>query len=94
MHPFLAFTTLPSGHNQVNATRIRFNPDCRHYWMFKCYIGGRLYTIDKKNAMCNLGITDAGSIVRFTLRFRNPDGSIRLNVTLNSGTAYFALIQV
>ena len=59
--------------------------------MFKCKVGDKPLKIDKTNAMCNVWRCDNGSKVRFTLR-RNDSGGIRLNMTLNSGTAYFTMV--
>ena len=81
---------MPAGGSRSINKQIYVDEDQRHYWMFKCRVGNTPFRIDKNNAMCNVWRCDHGSKVRFTLR-RNESGGIRLNMTLNSGAAYFTM---
>eukprot|EP00092_Neocalanus_flemingeri_P048927 GFUD01056058.1.p1 GENE.GFUD01056058.1~~GFUD01056058.1.p1 ORF type:complete len:165 (-),score=27.05 GFUD01056058.1:141-635(-) len=67
-----------------------FNEKYRHYWMFKCNIGGKRFKIDKNNAQCNLWDVDASSAPSFVLH--NAEGStVRLTMIMNSGNGYFTM---
>ena len=80
----------PGGRRSIEKN-ISFKDNRRHYWMFKCKIGNKNWSLDKTNAMCNLDDCDNGTKIRFTL-IRDGSHGIRLNLTVKSGTAYFKMI--
>ena len=76
------------GHGSIQC-QLRFDEDYRHYWQFKCRIGGKAYKINKNNAMTNVWKQDENRSPRFTLL---KEGQyFRINMAFNSGYSYFYL---
>ena len=82
---------ITAGNSGYIACEPWFNEQYRHYWMFKCRIGGKRFMMDKNNKMVNVSDSDAGTKPRFTLRHVN--GYVRLNMIMDSGTSHVDLIQ-